>query len=113
LSLAKPGFESEWQTIATQDPNLKTLSIPHNLGEYPVKVDVQIKVTTNDKEYIFTGIGSAHRDDSIDGGTVYIYNEHETIVTFPIQANDVDKGGIAYTGRQNYYTSNVISINVS
>ena len=82
---------------------METLSIPHNLGEYPVKVDVQIKVTTNNKEYIFTGIGSAHRNDDIDkyySGTVYIYNKDEIIVTFPIQAKDVDKGGIAYTGRQ-------------
>lgn len=104
MSLGKPSFESKWQAIAAQDPEIKTLSIPHNLGEYPVKVDVQIKVTTNDQEYIFTGIGSAHRDDNIDkyyGGTVYIYNEHEIIVTFPIQTNEVDKGGIAYTGRQN------------
>jgi len=85
-------------------PEHDNISIPHNLGEYPVKVDVQIKVTTNDKEYIFTGVGSAHRDDDIDryyGGTVYVYNEHEIIVTFPIKANNVDKGGIVYTGRQN------------
>jgi hypothetical protein len=104
LSLGKPSFESEWQAIAAQEPKMKTLSIPHNLGEYPVKVDVQIKVTTNDQEYIFTGIGSAHRDDGIDryyGGTVYIYNEREIIVTFPIQTKKDDIGGIAYTGRQN------------
>lgn len=92
---------------------MTTLSIPHNLGEYPVKVDVQIKVTTSGKEYIFTGLGSAQRDDDIDeyyGGTVYVYNENEIIVTFPIKNNDVDKGGIAYTGRKKCYNSNVIYI---
>jgi hypothetical protein len=48
----KPSFESEWQAIAAQEPEMKTLSIPHNLGEYPVKVDdVQSEFVNNKNKH--------------------------------------------------------------
>lgn len=62
---------------------------------------MQIKIHKNGKDYIFTGIGSAHRDDDANnpyGGTVYIYNKINIFLTFPLKSNNFESGGIAYTG---------------
>jgi len=53
------------------------VTINHNSNNYPVKVDVQVKITDGGNDYIFTGTGPAHRDDDTDayyGGVIYIYN---------------------------------------
>ena len=67
-----------------------------------MKVDIQIKVVKDGVDYIFTGVGTAQRDDDINipyGGLVYIYNDVEIIIYPP--ADGVFSAitpGIAYTG---------------
>ena len=73
----------------------------HKLGEYPIKVDVQIKVKDNGKDYVFTGLGSSHTDDDYKksyGGVVYMYNKNDVVMTFHLKNNNYATGGIAYTG---------------
>ncbi|XP_052092550.1 uncharacterized protein LOC127729018 [Mytilus californianus] len=99
-------FESPWYNIEAQNTAHKNLIIRHNLGEYPVLVDVQIKIQKNGKDFIFTGIGSAHRDDDANnsyGGTVYIYNKTDIFLTFPLKNNNFGTGGLAYTDAANSY----------
>lgn len=77
-------------------------SIQHNLQDYPVKVDVQVKIRHNNNDYIFTASRSSQRDDDSNipyGGAVYIYNQNEIIVTFPVRNNQQSAGGLAYTGK--------------
>ncbi|XP_076113416.1 uncharacterized protein LOC143081066 [Mytilus galloprovincialis] len=105
-SISKPSFESVWCNIQAQNSSFPYLKIQHDLGEYPVKVDVQIKITLNGTNFIFTGFGSAHRDDDFNeryGGVVYLYNTHEVILTFPLRFNNFAKGGVAFTGLSNDY----------
>ncbi|CAC5398157.1 unnamed protein product [Mytilus coruscus] len=100
-SLTIPSFESPWYKIEAQNTAHKNLIIRHNLGEYPLLVDVQVKIQKNGKVFIFTDIGSAHRDDDTNnpyGGTVYIYNKINIFLTFPLKNNDFETGGLAYTG---------------
>lgn len=102
-SISKPSFESVWYNIQAQNSSFPYLKIQHDLGEYPVKVDVQIKITLNGTNFIFTGFGSAHRDDDFNeryGGVVYLYNTHEVILTFPLRFNNFAKGGVAFTGKK-------------
>jgi hypothetical protein len=80
--------------------------ICHTLGSYPAKVEVQVKVQTqNHGEHIFTGIGSAQRDDDIDipyGGIVYVYNTKHVILFVPKDTKGdphTDKGTLAFTGK--------------
>ncbi|XP_033740531.1 mucin-3A-like isoform X2 [Pecten maximus] len=84
--LNEPSFKSGWLTLTAQAEAGSQLIIPHDLGEYPVKVDVQIRVIDNGDYYIFTGSGSAHRDDDSAtdyGGVVYIYNTEDIRVYAP------------------------------
>jgi hypothetical protein len=55
-TMYEPSFVSRWYEAAAGTN--QTLTIYHNLGEYPVKVDIQIKINENGSEYIFSGIGS-------------------------------------------------------
>lgn len=97
----RPSFESSWRVISIES----TIDIPHNLGVYPAKVDVQIRVTKEGVDYIFTGTGAAQRDDDIGlsyGGIVYIYDTEIVRLITPDgrdsndgQSSDV---GSAYTG---------------
>jgi hypothetical protein len=80
--------------------------ICHTLGSYPAKVEVQVKVQTqNHGEQIFQGVGSAQRDDDMDvpyGGIVYLYNTKHVILFVPKETKSnkhSDKGTLAYTGR--------------
>ncbi|XP_069138925.1 uncharacterized protein [Argopecten irradians] len=85
-SLNAPSFESGWLTLTAQADAGSQLIIPHDLNEYPVKVDVQVRVIDGGDYYIFTGTGSAHRDDDDDslyGGVVYIYNTIDVRVYAP------------------------------
>ncbi|XP_076090044.1 uncharacterized protein LOC143062118 isoform X2 [Mytilus galloprovincialis] len=105
-SLTIPSFESSWYNIRAQNKDNTALKINHYLGEYPAFVDVQIKIPKNGKDFIFTGVGSAHRDDDTNnpyGGTVYIYNQIDIVLTFPLKNNDFETGGIAYTGSHKLY----------
>ncbi|VDI55974.1 Hypothetical predicted protein [Mytilus galloprovincialis] len=105
-ALNRPSFESSWRVISIES----TIDIPHNLGVYPAKVDVQIRVTKEGVDYIFTGTGAAQRDDDIGlsyGGIVYIYDTEIVRLITPDgrdsndgQSSDV---GIAYTGARQYY----------
>ncbi|VDI12289.1 Hypothetical predicted protein, partial [Mytilus galloprovincialis] len=105
-SLTIPSFESNWYNIEAQNTAQKNLTISHNLEEYPALVDVQIKIYKNGKDYIFTGIGSAHRDDDANnpyGGTVYIYNKINICLIFPLKNNGYETGGLVYTGSHKLY----------
>lgn len=68
----------------------------------PIKVDVQIKIVKNNEDYVFTGTGTAQRDndDSPDyGGIVYVYNEVHVILYTPyVGMHGGTSGSIAYTG---------------
>ena len=97
----EPRFVSDWYEAAAGTK--QTLTIYHNLGEYPVKVDIQIKINENGSEYIFSGIGSSQKDDDMlgsYGGVVYKYNKHIVILSFPYRENGPNVSrGLAYTGK--------------
>ena len=96
---------SQWYEATAQNVSLSLLTIAHGLGEYPVKVDVQVKVSTGRQDYIFSGLGSSQRDDDIFtnyGGVIYKYNKQHILVTFPFINNGAATGGLAYTG--NFYS---------
>ncbi|XP_063404620.1 uncharacterized protein LOC134688082 [Mytilus trossulus] len=95
-----PSFVSNWESLSAGDP---TTDIRHNLGQYPLKVDVQILVTKEGVDYIFTGSGAAQRDDDNDfyfGGVIYIYNTEIVKIIVPKAST---YAGIAYTGSSLYY----------
>jgi hypothetical protein len=78
----------------------------HNLGSDPAKVEVQVKVQTqNHGEQIFQGIGSAQRDDDDDvpyGGIVYLYNATHVTLFVPKETSkgaSAERGTLAYTGK--------------
>ncbi|CAC5402101.1 unnamed protein product [Mytilus coruscus] len=103
-TISKPSFESAWYDVAAQVDRIQ--SIQHNLQDYPVKVDVQVKIRHNNTDYIFTASRSSQRDDDSNipyGGAVYIYNQNEIIVTFPVRYNQNSAGGLAYTGSYGLY----------
>jgi hypothetical protein len=84
----------------------------HTLCSYPAKVEVQVRVQTQDHgEQIFSGIGSAQRDDDMDvpyGGIVYLYNTTHVILFVPKNAKrfrSSDRGTLAYTGKDGYYVT--------
>ena len=99
-----PRFISDWYNATARDNNSALITIRHGLDQYPAKVDVQIKVHVNDQDNIFTGVGSAQRDDDLDyeyGGIVYKYNTDHVLLSTPFSAKDgigSDKGGIAFLG---------------
>ena len=99
-----PRFISDWYNATARDNNSALITIRHGLDQYPAKVDVQIKVHVNDQDNIFTGVGSAQRDDDLDyeyGGIVYKYNTDHVLLSTPFRAKagiKSDKGGIAYSG---------------
>lgn len=74
----------------------------HGLGELPAKVDVQIKIVRNGVDYIFTGTGTAHRDNDQSpdfGGIVYLYNAFYVKLFPPAEGySATKKPGLAYTG---------------
>lgn len=78
--------------------------VQHYLGEYPAKVDVQLNVTKDGIEYIFSGIGTAQRDDDRDtmyGGVVYTYNDKHVKLYVPKSTDTssyTTKGRLVYTG---------------
>ena len=95
-------FVSRWYQVAAGTNQI--LTIYHRLGEYPVKVDIQIKINENGSEYIFSGIGSSQKDDDMlgsYGGVVYKYNKHIVKLSFPYRENGPPKvpRGLAYTGK--------------
>jgi hypothetical protein len=98
-----PSFISEWYGIQSQDEHSSVLDIQHTLNELPAKVDVQIKVIADGIDYIFTGTGSAQRDNDYAeeyGGVVYIYNELHVHLYFPFGKDGYATGGVAFTGKQ-------------
>lgn len=74
---------------------------------YPAKVDVQILVTKEGVDYIFTGTGAAQRDNDLAlsyGGVVYIYDTEIVRIITPnwsrkdLYENKESNAGVAYTG---------------
>lgn len=101
--LYKSSFISKWYDVVAGNNKNSVLNIPHYLNEYPVKVDVQIKVLDNGKEYIFSGIGSSQRDDDLPqnfGAVIYRYNNTHVQLGFPFENNNHHdrQVGLAYTG---------------
>ena len=76
--------------------------MPHPLNEVPVKVDVQIKIVKDGEDYIFTGTGTAQRDDDVNlpyGGLVYVYDATNVILYPPaVGIKSQIHPGVAYTG---------------
>ncbi|CAG2230487.1 unnamed protein product [Mytilus edulis] len=104
-ALKGPSFVSDWKSLSVDDP---TTDIRHNLGAYPLKVDVQILVTKEGVDYIFTGSGAAQRDDDKKfyfGGVIYIYNTEIVKIIVPEAST---YAGIAYTGSSLYYNGGAI-----
>ncbi|KAL5018878.1 hypothetical protein ScPMuIL_004600 [Solemya velum] len=67
--------------------------------QMPIKVDVEIKVSFNNTEYIFPGTGSAHIDDDLSdgyGGAVYVYDETHIKIFVPNRNNGRDTGYVVF-----------------
>ncbi|XP_069139217.1 uncharacterized protein [Argopecten irradians] len=118
-SINSPTFTSEWRTLTAQTgANQSETVFIHNLNQLPVKVDVQAKVTENGNDYVFSGVGSAQRDDDTDtyyGGVLYSYNEVFVRILVPSfnggypGAVYTFKGSAAFTGMDGYIGSGSIS----
>lgn len=104
VSRSEP-FISSWMSIRSQTAG--PFVVQHYLGEYPAKVDVQLNVTKDGEEYIFSGIGTAQRDDDRDkmyGGMVYRYNDQHVKLYVPKSTginSYTTKGRLVYTGTCN------------
>jgi hypothetical protein len=103
MSFSNP-FVSVWKPMEAQTEG--PFYVCHTLDSYPVKVEVQVKVQTqNHGEQIFQGIGSAQRDDDKDvpyGGIVYVYNDTHVVLFVPKETGSLlrtDRGSLAYTGK--------------
>jgi hypothetical protein len=64
-TISTPSFQSDWYEAIAKNKALANITIPHDLDQYPVKVDVQVKVQINGVDHYFTGSGSANRDDDL------------------------------------------------
>lgn len=101
ISRSEP-FISSWMVIRSQTTG--PFVVQHYLGEYPAKVDVQLNVTKDGEEYIFSGIGTAQREDDRDtmyGGVVYRYNDQHVKLYVPKSTginSYTTKGRLVYTG---------------
>lgn len=101
----EPSFVSEWYEAVSDKQSLAELTIKHDLGMYPVKVDVQVKITEGGQDFIFSGIGSSQRDDDLPynfSGVVYRYNQSCVQLAYPFnhnynRATPVSRG-LAYIG---------------
>ena len=99
-----PRFISGWYNARARDKNSALITIPHGLDQYPAKVDVQIKVHAHGQDNIFTGVGSAQRDDDLNyeyGGIVYKYNTDHVLLSTSFKSEGgvaSDKAGITYLG---------------
>ncbi|XP_069137968.1 uncharacterized protein [Argopecten irradians] len=101
--LQPPAFTSNFTTMTAQSDTESTLTIHHDLGEVPVKVEVQVRPPPGrpDTEYVFPGIGSAQADDDLSltyAGVVYKYNSQQIVLTVPKKSNNNPSGTIIYTG---------------
>ena len=100
-----PSFVSQWFTMASQNPSLAERIIEHGLNELPVKVDVQIKSTSNsDDEWIFPGDCVLQSDDDVwdeYSGVVYLYNETHVHLRAPNKNNNKASGILVSTGSEN------------
>lgn len=103
-TISTPSFQSDWYEAIAKNKTLANITIPHDLDQYPVKVDVQVKVQINGVDHYFTGSGSAHRDDDLYydfGGVVYLYNDKEIVLSTPFfNSRPGFEGGIAFTGNR-------------
>lgn len=100
--LYEPSFVSEWYEAVADNQSLASLTINHNLGEYPVKVDVQVKITEGGQDYIFSGLGSSQNDDDYPydyGGVIYRYNDRCVQLAYPFNNNGYSVSrGLGFTG---------------
>ena len=103
-TISTPSFQSDWYKAIAKNKALANITIPHDLDQYPVKVDVQVKVQINGVDHYFTGSGSANRDDDLYydfGGVVYLYNDKEIVLSTPFfNSRPGFEGGIAFTGNR-------------
>lgn len=107
-------YTSDWMLLQSQ--TLGPFTIDHGLGEYPAKVDVQINVTKNGNQFIFSGIGTAQRDDDRDkmyGGVVYTYNDKHVKLYVPKStdtASYTDKGRLVFTGKSRICSFQIMNL---
>lgn len=95
-----PSFISQWYYIEANATG--ELDVHIGFDNLPAKVDVQIKIVKNGVDYIFTGTGTAQRENNLPpefGGIVYIYSSTNVKIYIPNSSlNGTSYGGVAYTG---------------
>ncbi|CAC5375287.1 unnamed protein product [Mytilus coruscus] len=102
--LQKPHFISpSWIKITAQDKASTQQTIEHDIGTFPIKVDVQVRPGINrpERQFYFSGLGSSQRDDDIDspyGGLVFYYNDEAVVVSAPNKHDGHNVGKVIYTG---------------
>ncbi|KAK3584779.1 hypothetical protein CHS0354_021238 [Potamilus streckersoni] len=113
----KPSFTSDWLVIKSQDRQYSFVTFSHNLGNIPVKVDVQIRsLAQEEQNWIFPGIGSAQADDdrgAAYGGAVYLYNKTHVLVWAPCRINDADTGKVLSSGGSEWLGPKIISSHIA
>ncbi|XP_052063096.1 uncharacterized protein LOC127702834 [Mytilus californianus] len=102
--LQKPYFISpSWNPITAHDKVSTQQTIEHEIGTFPIKVDVQVRPGINrpERQFYFSGLGSSQRDDDIDspyGGLVFYYNDEAVVVFAPNKHDGHNVGKVIYTG---------------
>ncbi|KAK3094631.1 hypothetical protein FSP39_004255 [Pinctada imbricata] len=105
-ALGPPDTWSAWTYLKAYDS--PEVDIPHGLGELPMKVEVQVKVTDSQLgELIFIASGSAQRPtDPTEyyGGVIYKYNAQYVRVMAPGPTGCASNcnGGLVYLGDTGY-----------
>ena len=103
-ALAPADFTSLWYNIEAYDDPEVTIS--HGLNEFPLKVEVQIKVYDPglNKDVYFLAMGSAQKGNDNThqyGGVVYVYNNEIIKILAPGPANCTKStctGSLVYLG---------------
>ncbi|XP_076109787.1 uncharacterized protein LOC143078728 isoform X1 [Mytilus galloprovincialis] len=101
--LQKPHFISPWSKITAHDKASPQQTMEHEIGTFPIKVDVQVRPGDNkpERQFYFSGLGSSQRDDDIDspyGGLVFYYNDEAVVVSVPNTNDGHNVGKVIFTG---------------
>ncbi|XP_062598349.1 uncharacterized protein LOC134259761 [Saccostrea cucullata] len=111
--LSPPDFISSWRSI-TAYSNPEVL-IHHNLGEMPMKIDVQVRVNHpvhGRITFLATGSGQTGPDLSAPfGGVIYLYNSNSVKIMAPGPSTCASPcpGGVAYFGGNGFAGPSTLS----
>lgn len=106
LALLPPSFVSEWVLMNAADEDSTYVVFNHSLNDVPVRVEVQVRASTNDT---FPGLSSAYNGGSVPGrrgGVICRYND-QSIELYG--ATGSDRAYIAFSGMEAYTNDTIVN----